>query len=219
MLTCDGYNIRLLSIQSSRNAADGRLCDVLRWLCRPGRPEGTPKLKSLFVFGSSHSSMPRDFQFKRPGAYRACICEEKGQIKTAGLTLWPPALPPAKQWAKCLAYCDGMIKIDAILCRGPRHQSSSDTFVDPEVANYALKCCELCGSVPERSSTEMSLQPSLSSTNLVHKEVGESHSAPSTIFRCGKCLEGRYCCICRRWWCASCLQGSEYVLESIQATI
>ncbi|KAI9820195.1 MAG: hypothetical protein M1827_005817 [Pycnora praestabilis] len=48
------FNVRILSIREVKNLNELKLMQVLRYSIRPSRPEGTPKLKGLYVFG------PRD---------------------------------------------------------------------------------------------------------------------------------------------------------------
>ena len=50
-LLCDeAYNIRILSLRGVGDLGSGKLLQVLRYVMRPSRPEGTPKLKGLYVF-------------------------------------------------------------------------------------------------------------------------------------------------------------------------
>ncbi len=50
-LLCDeAYNIRILSLRGVGDLGSGRLLQVLRYVMRPSRPEGTPKLKGIYIF-------------------------------------------------------------------------------------------------------------------------------------------------------------------------
>lgn len=50
ILTDDAYSIRILSLRGVKELGDGKLIQVLRYIIRPSRPEGTPKLKGLYYF-------------------------------------------------------------------------------------------------------------------------------------------------------------------------
>lgn len=47
----DRYNVRILSIREAKHLNERKLCQVLKYAVRPSRPEGTPRLKGLYVFG------------------------------------------------------------------------------------------------------------------------------------------------------------------------
>lgn len=50
ILCDDGLSIRILSLRGVKELGDEKLIQILRYLIRPGRPEGTPKLKGLYYF-------------------------------------------------------------------------------------------------------------------------------------------------------------------------
>ncbi|KAK4570301.1 hypothetical protein LTR86_002381 [Recurvomyces mirabilis] len=47
----DRYNVRVLSVREAKNLNQTKLQQVLRYIVRPTRAEGTPKLKALYFFG------------------------------------------------------------------------------------------------------------------------------------------------------------------------
>lgn len=47
----DRFNVRILSIREVKHLNERKLRQLLRYAVRPGRPEGTPRLKGLYVFG------------------------------------------------------------------------------------------------------------------------------------------------------------------------
>jgi len=47
----DKYNVRILSIREAKHLNERKLCQVLKYAVRPSRPEGTPRLKGLYIFG------------------------------------------------------------------------------------------------------------------------------------------------------------------------
>ena len=50
----DSFNVRVLSIREVQNLNENKLRQALSYAVRPTRPEGTPKLQALYIFG------PRD---------------------------------------------------------------------------------------------------------------------------------------------------------------
>lgn len=135
----------------------------------------------------------------------------------------------AREWAEAIKACEGIIAFDAVLCRGPRHDSTRlrrgdtqaplDEWLGLSVANVALGGgCNNCGSMPEApaafgTSPESHLpllQPPPLHTSSV-REAQKPHltdprveSYPSLYVRCEDCLKGRYCERCLKWWCESC---------------
>ncbi|KAF7919491.1 uncharacterized protein EAE98_009331 [Botrytis deweyae] len=47
----DSYNVRILSIREVQNLNEGKLRGALKYSCRPSRPNNTPRLQGLYVFG------------------------------------------------------------------------------------------------------------------------------------------------------------------------
>lgn len=45
------FNVRILSLRECKHLNQTKLQQVLRYTVRPGRPEGAPKLRGLYVFG------------------------------------------------------------------------------------------------------------------------------------------------------------------------
>lgn len=146
---------------------------------RPSRPEGTPRLRGLYIFGS------RD-----PPSLPACspAAESRSSSITSGWnqlshkalatalsegaedcpwydkkgTVIPRPVPA--EWASTVLACAGVISFDAVLCRGPRHLNSPaygtvdipansppSPYVPSKwaVATHALDGCAGCGSAPE----------------------------------------------------------------------
>ncbi|KIW17112.1 hypothetical protein PV08_04303 [Exophiala spinifera] len=69
------YNIRLLSIRGCLNLNEGKLHQLLRHICRPSRPKGTPRLQGLYVFQPpprppSGSQTQTQSQQQQQGSYR-----------------------------------------------------------------------------------------------------------------------------------------------------
>ncbi|KAF2097535.1 hypothetical protein NA57DRAFT_41132 [Rhizodiscina lignyota] len=54
----DRFNVRILSIREVKHLNERKLRQLLRYAVRPGRPEGTPRLKGLYVFGPKDAKPP-----------------------------------------------------------------------------------------------------------------------------------------------------------------
>lgn len=152
----------------------------LRFACRPGRRDGTPRLKGLYVFGkkdiltlpaagsaastpsAASASVSIDWNHKSTNALREAINTERDEwYQRRGKMI---ARPIAEGWAETLLDCRSAIQFDATLCTGPRHQNSpafgrvpvSEVPGSPRpygVANFSLRGCATCGSSPEGFTT------------------------------------------------------------------
>ncbi|MBE7180507.1 MAG: hypothetical protein INR71_04720, partial [Terriglobus roseus] len=56
ILVGDKFNVRILSIREVKHLNERKLRQALWYAVRPGRPEGTPKLKGLYVFGQKEKA-------------------------------------------------------------------------------------------------------------------------------------------------------------------
>ncbi|KAK5169911.1 uncharacterized protein LTR77_005889 [Saxophila tyrrhenica] len=171
----DRYNVRILSLRQCRHLNETKLQQVLRYITRPTRPDGTPKLRALYFFGSKddlgavtgrqqhHQILPAnagitDIQGAQLGAssqlpvvaHDAKVVDDEARWYGSSGRIMKP---PLSGWAETMQSCKGLIAFDAILCRGPRHDITkvdSETFLQPTVANIALgRGCETCGTIPE----------------------------------------------------------------------
>lgn len=146
---------------------------------RPSRPEGSLRLRGLYIFGSRDPpSLPpckavldnRDASITSgwnqlshktlatvlsEGAEDCPWYDKKGSIISR---------PVPIEWASTVLACAGVISFDAVLCRGPRHLNSPAhgkfdmaansppaPYVPSKwaVATHALDGCAGCGSAPE----------------------------------------------------------------------
>ncbi|KAJ9621207.1 hypothetical protein H2203_007258 [Taxawa tesnikishii (nom. ined.)] len=177
----DRFNVRVLSIREAKHLNERKLQQVLKYAVRSSRPDGTPTLKALYVFGLRDT--PMRAAPTRPGQARlaaeagdvmasqgAQIGAEWNQRSSAALSSslgqpddkWYRATgrvmrQPSADWADTLDACRGIIAFDAVLCRGPRHDASKARIHDylrPAVANIALgiRGCEICGDCPESAA-------------------------------------------------------------------
>lgn len=149
------YNIRILSIREAKNLNEKKLMQVLRHCVRPSQPQGTPKLKGLYVFGPkdrSHSEsagratdgqtynnrrgvmssegaqLGMKLNHKSPEASSSVLAAEEDRwYQPSGRML---SKAPIREWVETVKACEGLIAFDAVLCRGLRHSirgPSADT--------------------------------------------------------------------------------------------
>lgn len=213
------YNIRVLSLRDVKNLNERQLCRTLQYACRPSRPNNTPRLKALYIFGSSQPAPhPEDAQEEE-------WWQKKGKMITRLI---------GAEWAETLVDCHGIIAFDAVPCRGPRHINSPAYGKVPHlhataartpqwaVASYALPGCAGCGTAPEGlttpSKTPSAQLPLLSPPPLFASSLkaaaiptmppphgsGRDATTPSFVARCGECIRDRYCHSCSSWWCEDC---------------
>lgn len=55
ILCNDAYHVRILSLRGVKELGDEKLIQLLRYMIRPSRPEGTPRLKGLYYFTRSEA--------------------------------------------------------------------------------------------------------------------------------------------------------------------
>ncbi|KAI1483175.1 hypothetical protein F4774DRAFT_213204 [Daldinia eschscholtzii] len=136
--------VRILSIRDVKNLNERKLMQSLRYACRPTRPEDTPRLKALYVFGPKDApALPtppliaRQHGAARGGGANISIgWNHKSQhalnasIQSKGDDWYHRkgrmiGKHIAEPWAETLLDCREVIKFDAVLCTSPRHQNSS----------------------------------------------------------------------------------------------
>jgi hypothetical protein len=169
----DRFNVRILSVREARHMNMTKLNQLLRYIVRPTRAEGTPRLKALYVFGSrSARLLPEPVQhpedalgvMSSPGAQIGAEYSQRSveptKLRFAGdEDLWYGSSGkvmkrPLSEWPETLQVCKGLIQFDATLCRGPRHDITkvdSKDFLQSTIATVALGSsgCETCLSCPE----------------------------------------------------------------------
>ncbi|KAK6389331.1 hypothetical protein LTR65_006911 [Meristemomyces frigidus] len=172
----DCYSVKVLSIREAKNLNQSKLQQVLRYIVRPTRTEGTPKLKALYVFGdkdaarfvigqqqrlegsqplgvmaSEGAQIGAEWNHKSSAALTASLTDEETKWYNAtGRAL----KRPQSDWPDTIQCCKGLIAFDAVLCRGPRHDITkvdSKNFLQPTIATIALgpDGCETCHGCPE----------------------------------------------------------------------
>ncbi|OCK85805.1 hypothetical protein K432DRAFT_377316 [Lepidopterella palustris CBS 459.81] len=146
----DRFNVRILSIREVKNLNERKLMQVLRYAVRPTRPEGTPKLKGLYIFGPREpiptEHTPKKKKKPPPKATQGITSSKGAQIGAEwnyrSLEALNTALTrtedkwyqssghmfskrPSLEWAETIKACEGIIFFDAVLCRGPRHDAQT----------------------------------------------------------------------------------------------
>ncbi|KAM0420419.1 hypothetical protein ACHAPT_011840 [Fusarium lateritium] len=221
------YSVRMLSIRDVKNLNHGKLRAALAYACRSSRPEGAPRLKALYIFGSKDAATPllRDadttkmsgWNHKSHKALTASLEGEadawwsrKGRMLSNGIDA---------DWAQCLLACQGLISFDAVLCQGPRHRNSAAFgkmryACNAAIATFAVGGCASCGKAPEglmnTEITHPSALPLLSPPPILSSSV-QAATTPRPghqdfAARCADCLRDRFCVTCNKWWCETCYE-------------
>ena len=147
VITEDRFNVRVLSIRDVRHLNLSKLRQALKFIVRPSRPKGTPKLRALYVFSAREQESLRLQQQNildamsledgygvtaSEGAQIGSTWNERSHGEVCQLAAqcnddWYQktgrniSLKDAEDWAPVLQACEGIIAFDAVLCRGPRH--------------------------------------------------------------------------------------------------
>ncbi|KAK7993085.1 hypothetical protein PG991_016264 [Apiospora marii] len=156
------FAVRILSLRETKHLNHRKLMQSLRYACRPSRPEGTPRLKGIYLF-SKRDAPPSPCRRRkrdcRPPSTDECHGGDDWYHKR-GLII---SKPVGAGWAETILDCRGSILFDAVLCTGPRHRNSpafgtapitGDTATHPwSVATYSVGGCASCGAAPEGFTT------------------------------------------------------------------
>ena len=128
------YDIWILSVIGCQNLNSRKLQQLLCYLCRSSRPEGSPKLKGLYYFGTSQPS-----RYKAPAATLptngiGVMSSEGAQLgslpvsaqETPLYSTSPWYAPTGRvltegfaqrsSWEETLQVCEGIVALDAVLC-------------------------------------------------------------------------------------------------------
>lgn len=172
------FNVRLLSIRQCPNVNQAWLQQLLKHICRPSRPKGTPRLQGLYFFtdpaGDSKESST-DVTINGvtavDGAALGLLPSDKAQCFTENALRW--YLPSGRvisigadhrtSWEETLQACSGIIAFDAVLCKSMHdhmepclHDASREFLATskpgiPPIASTVLgsEGCSGCGKAPE----------------------------------------------------------------------
>lgn len=172
ILCLDDFNVRLLSVRNVTSLSKDTVQKVLRYLIRPSRPAGMPKLRGIYMFSgkAAHQVTPES----SPRAVSGVTGTIGAQLGALSLDQGPSAALTRKvrysddgwydgkgevikptydlDWANLLLACAGIIAFDAVKCRHcpirldlPDHRKRHS----PLIAAISLKGCEVCHSAPE----------------------------------------------------------------------
>ncbi|KAK5213240.1 hypothetical protein LTR41_000819 [Exophiala xenobiotica] len=149
ILTSPEYNVRLLSIRKCHNVNEHKLQQLLQYICRPSRPEGTPRLQGLYVFAPlEHLDInPRIYEnlhvtrldttdYSDPNTANPWYTA-RGQVIAQGHA-------QRSSWEATLLACAGIINFDAVLCIHMHEDmdlvliSTSRDFLMDSASNYAV---------------------------------------------------------------------------------
>jgi len=187
----DRFNVKILSIREAGHLNERKLQQVLLYAVRPTRPEGSPRLKGLYLFGPRDAQLPTE----NPKATRQHNSQvednaSSGVMSTEGAQIgatWnqkygqapnkpttrvenPWYRPTGKMikrrldpgWGATLKACEGIIAFDAVLCRGPRHDLPTGIRHGPE----------------DCSPSDLWLQPAVATIALGPSGCGKCGSSP-----------------------------------------
>lgn len=127
------YDVKLLSIRNCLNVNETKLQQLLRHLCRPSRPEGTPRLQGLYVFANPDILFLNQhaFDYNSVPSGLASAFDRLGAQYTVDGTLNSHRMDPwyapsgrilteehkrRNGWDATLLACQGIISFNAVLC-------------------------------------------------------------------------------------------------------
>jgi hypothetical protein len=144
LMTEERYNVRILSIREVKHLNERKLQQYLRYVVRPSRPAGTPRVKGIYLFGpretaplitsstrrspspvsrgvmsSQGAQIGAEWNHKSTDALNAALARTDDRwFQSSGRMI---TKRPSSDWAEILQACEGVLAFDAVLCRGPRH--------------------------------------------------------------------------------------------------
>lgn len=225
-ILCDKpFNVRILSLRGVENLGDEKLIQILRYLIRPSRPAGSPKLKGLYYFTVAESwasilmySYDQSTSLQQPDGVTTTAGSHLGHRSSSTRTLpkWSNGLgnlfrsdPSTNEaWVQLIEACQGVIAFDTIACQHGSH-------LPPRLATIALRAegCQRCHSAPEQplvfGQTPAHKLPLLPPPPLFSSTVKAAQclaSGENSTFyaRCTECMKDRMCENCNAWWCEDC---------------
>ncbi|KAK3303124.1 uncharacterized protein B0T15DRAFT_400938 [Chaetomium strumarium] len=135
------FSVRILSVRDVKHLNERKLRGALQYVCRESRPEGTPRLKGLYIFGpkdatpiaasqgASRSPSPTSpakvavaWNNRSQKALTAELAQEPEAWYARRGNQFPHRINP--EWASTMVACAGIIAFDSVLCTGPRHFNS-----------------------------------------------------------------------------------------------
>lgn len=142
IIQSDQFNVKILSIVECYNINERKLQALLRYVCRPSRSEGSPRLKGLYFFGPGRWLRPgRKEKSPSSSVTEGVTTSEGAQLGASTLKrnvgrpaynseYWNPFLAPLWKplqikgfvgWEQTLKECQSIISFDAMLCQSVYH--------------------------------------------------------------------------------------------------
>jgi hypothetical protein len=140
------FHVRILSIREVKNLNERKLMQSLQYACRRTRPDGTPRMRGVYVFGKRDAPVCAGAGAgPAPGPARSAAPSTNARIGIRWNHRSNMALKAALDgegddwyhkrgkiisrliadgWAETLLACREAIHFDAVLCTGPRHHNS-----------------------------------------------------------------------------------------------
>jgi hypothetical protein len=127
------YDVWMLSVVGCVNLNPRKLQQLLCYICRPSRPEGSPRLKGLYYFGTEKKPSRKTPMSVGPVTYVGVTSPEGAQLDGQALPAQSALTSPdpwyastgrvlsdgfaqRSPWEETLQVCKGIIAFDAILC-------------------------------------------------------------------------------------------------------
>lgn len=154
IICSDSTNVRILSIREVRHLNERKLQQALQYAVRASRPDNTPKLEALYIFGPKDTLPNLRTSAKREPSGVGGFTTAEGVMYSEGAQIgarwnhisedalteelkrgdkWYQkngkvlAKPQPPEWASTIMACRGIISFDAVLCNGSRHSYPSIT--------------------------------------------------------------------------------------------
>ncbi|RMD40112.1 hypothetical protein DV735_g5040, partial [Chaetothyriales sp. CBS 134920] len=173
IVTSENYNVRLLSIRRCVNVNHPKLRQLLAYICRPSRPEGTPRLRGLYVFTDRIPQLPPIDDIgvsvgdgtpgsAQHGGKDGLVTRLESWYAANGRIL-SDGHKQRSAWEETLQICKGIVWFDAVPCTHMHAAMTSVLHHHPEqdelnekpgvstIATIALgpNGCAGCGRAPE----------------------------------------------------------------------
>lgn len=184
ILVDPSYSVRILSLRDCKHLNDHKLRSALNYVCRLTRPDDTPRLKGLYIFGQKDETLDApealvdigtrtattttgivaavgatwNTRSQKAFAASKLVPSDEEPEAWYGLRGWQfaGARPISQEWAQTMVACDGLIAFDAVLCAGPRHLNSPAWGkISIDALNAASSSA--AGAVPQWSVAQYSL--------------------------------------------------------------
>lgn len=229
IVTSKDYNVRLLSIRNCRNVNKPILQQMLRYICRPSRPEGSPRLKGIYVFPPPNHILHGETLLEAQTEDIEKTIDPSSLWYAPSGNLLLEANNKRSSWEETLQACKGIICFDAVLCTHMHAEMAittlgADSPYKPGIAplaNIALgpDGCSRCGRAPKDSPIwgisdyhEFPLiHPPPFSGKIIDAVRPPIRISPNgeilpqrLIVSCPFCVNVRHCESCHHWWCRDC---------------